>query len=339
MNLTTPQITSQHSLTTETLRLLFTANRLAHQQYQNRGFQILPKLPSTAITQNLVIFPLLNYQSIPNFWHQVYKLKATTPIKAPTNLINQTKQLLRPIYHSSVYTQFLSKFNDVNRIFPTLWTKLINIFPKYQDSLKHLFIYPTQFGTISSFNLSNQSDQAHIFLRLDSNLNEFLEAILTFLLRPKLEQLKYTWTEIEAIIDFLVIELNFSSNSTRFQGTIPTLRRHQQGPTQQQSQHYLQQLGLDQLQLWEIKNHQIYYNHQKLKNLSHNEQKLLEVLIAKSPKIATFNEIIDHVWPNNYEITQWAVTKLVQRLRQKLHQNNLHLPLIQTHRRHGYSLI
>ena len=336
---TPPQITIQHSSRSEAVYLIYLARVIQIHKFQSRGFLILPTLPQPRL-QNIVVFPDLDYTSIPNFWPKVSKLKPWTPIKAPESLIKATSQLLTPLYQSKLYQSPVNQLHSqLNQHLTPFWTKFTQFFPQYTNRLTKVNIYPTQLGAISTFRLAKQENSTtDIYLRLDATIVDFFEAILTIILRPHLEQLHFSWEEIESIVDFLLLDSTLALKDVPYYGTIPHLRQQQFGRYQKQSQTYLTKLGITTHSFWQIKNQQIYFQDKPLENLSLNEQKLLEVLILKRPKIATFDEIIEHVWPQNYEITQWAVTKLVQRLRRKLHQNHIHLPLIQAHRKHGYSL-
>lgn len=337
---THPTITISHSLEMEARRILFLACKLPRQIYQNRGFYILPNLPR-GNAENIVVFPDLDYSSIPQFWEKTSKLKPWTPIEAPAHLVEQTITLIKPTCNTSklnhAQTQLQSRLNSHSRQF---WNTLFHTFPQYKNRLDTVNISLTQFGPVSTFRLATKdNDLIDIFLRADHSINKVFEAILTCILRPKLEKLNFSWQEIESVVDFLLIESSLGINKDPLRGTIPSLRKTQNSVWQKQSLEFQAKLGFVTHANWERKNGAFYFSGKKIQNLSQKEHLLLEVLLTKRPQTTTFDEIMDNIWPNNQEITQWAITKQVQRLREKLKQNGINIPIIQAGRGVGYSIV
>lgn len=336
-----PTTTITHSLEMETRRILYLTNKLPTQAYQDRGFFILPE-KKKGLSKNLVVFPDLPYEAIPDFWHRVSKLTPTTPIKAPNDLLYQTKQIVKPYYDSGSYLyhqkRLLGGWKDIEEKF---WSNLFTLFPKYSGKIKKVNIYLTQSGPTTSFRLLRGSDTTiDIMARLDTPLDKILWSILTCLFRPKMQdKLGYSWLEIQATIDWLMEESILSSGIDLSSPVITQLRNPQLAKWKQASLKYQKKLGFSGHNLWEKRGKHYHYGSLRISNLSPNEELLLEVLLANYGSTVSNAQIITSLWPKNNEITDWAVTKQIQRLRDKLKKSGITHPVIQAHRSQGYSLI
>ena len=203
-------------------------------------------------------------------------------------------------------------------------------------------IYLTQFGTISSFNLINKNQRTlHIYARTDITLDKLIWAILVGLFRDKMQvELKYTWEETEAIIDWLVTESALSLGLPKSAPTLTSIRSTQLAKLTQDSQQYLNHLGLGQSSSsWSQTDHNLYYSGKKIIGLTDRQHKLLEVLVTKQGQTVEFDELADVMWPSGSNFSLWAIVKEIARIRKCLTISGVVAPVLQSHRKLGYSLI
>lgn len=337
-----PKTEFTHSLDLESRRLLFLAAKLPTNVLQNRGFLVLPKLPPVPL-KSCIIFPDLAYSGIPNFWTRCARLKLSTPIQAPNKLISETSNIVRHEYQVTRYNRaqnrLLVEWQGLEKLF---WHNLFTLFPEQVGRVKRVNIYLTQYGSLTSFSLISQNvDTIHIYARLDCQLYKLIWTILASLFRDSMEtELKYTWYEIEAVIDWLTHKSSLNPAKTSAIPTVTSLRSTQLAYYQQKSREYLRSLNLPTLgHSWIKTGDIIYYGDKKVTNLSHNEQLLLEVLLAKQGETVKYETIIVNVWGENAVMSDWAITKQVQRLRDKLTAHNIPRSVIQAHRKTGYCLV
>jgi len=75
-----------------------------------------------------------------------------------------------------------------------------------------------------------------------------------------------------------------------------------------------------------------------IKNLSAKEKIVLRLLIQKSGKVVTFDELGEAIFSKESDFSLYAITKTIERLRNKLEQNKISGSYIQTLRGYGYIL-
>jgi len=336
-----PTTTISYDIEHEARRILYLAAKLPTRAYQERGFLILPKL-EPGLSKNTVIFPDLAYDSIPDFWFRTSRLELSTPITAPPALINETIDIVRPAWRENIYAKAHKRLLDQwQGIEERFWSNLFTLFPSYSGQVKQVFIYLTQSGSTTSFQLlRGDADTIHILARLDTPIDKILWSILTAIFRAKMQDsMNYSWSESQATIDWLIEESSLNCGVNLTTATITQIRNPQIAKWRQDSLEYQKKLGFSGTNLWTQKLDLIHYGSIKIDNLSHNEQLLLEVLLASYGKTVSNNEIMNHLWQDNYEISNWAITKQVQRLRTKLKSAGINHPVIQAHRGQGYSII
>ena len=236
----------------EARRILYLAAKLPTQTYQERGFLILPKL-ETNLNKNIVIFPNLKYNTIPDFWHQTSKLKLSTPIHAPQNLIDQTINIVRPIYRENIYLSAQKRLlNQWQAIEHQFWSNLFTLFPTYSNLTKQVSIYLTQSGSTTSFELLHKNvDTIHIQARLDTSIDQILWSILTTLFRPKMQNdLHYSWQKSQTTIDWLLKESILNCGIKLTKTVVTQLHNPQIARWRQISLKYQKSLGFAGINIW-----------------------------------------------------------------------------------------
>jgi hypothetical protein len=339
-NWTQPTITFSNSPEMEARRVLFLTASLTRNWYQKHNFLILPKLYQSIPTSQTII-PDLPYSSIPNYWTKVSKLKLTTPINAPLELLNSTQSLIQKDYDSKLHQKYLAKLEAKwIKIAPSFWNNLFTLFPNYRGQIKHINIYSTQYGPISTFSLaSGPNTDITIFMRHDADVDKLIWTILASLFRGKMEyQMKHTWEEIETTLDWLMSESALSTGIKLTHPIIKNIRSNQLASSRTKSQKYLASLGLTTTSVWRVDQSDICFGDTKILNLSENEQKLLELLLTKRGQTTSYDEIANLLWPNGENFSLFAISKEIERLRKRIKAAGVIPAVIHTHRKVGYSI-
>ncbi|MFH2061512.1 MAG: hypothetical protein ABIJ43_00845, partial [Candidatus Beckwithbacteria bacterium] len=270
-----------YSPRTEASRLLFTAKKLATYQYQAHRYIIVPKLLKKS-TANLIIFPKLAYESIPDFWHQVKSVEQITPPQAPEKLIANTVYLFNNNHLYQNTDPIIKKLKTkIKTTTPQFFEDLFSIMPKSKNNIKQINLYLTKIGSIASFNLLSPTTKTiNIYLRLDQPLSTFYEKIISSLIRHCLQiNYNFTWTETEAAKDSLILNTKLKKYFPKYQSVLANTRNYELAKLQEESQKYLNTLGLTSQIPWQIKNRQIFYLKKLIKHLSSQEKSLLKLLV------------------------------------------------------------
>jgi|GEM_PF-2094349 len=339
----------------DALRLLFTAHKLASGMYQYHNWLVSPSITPTSKRSgdpaarerrgpnNLIIFPDLPYQEIPNFWTRVMgEVEPHTPPVAPPDLITSLSTLLTPTWSRDSYPGYLTLQRHYHNIKDQFWPTFFSILsPSLRgDSLQAIHIYPTLYGTTKSFSLlDSKTTTLHIYLRTDQGIDALIDGIVSGAIRGQLQQdLNLTWSETEVAKDTLLLTTPLAQFAPDYQSTLHAIRSPNFATLQSQSLTYLKHLGLNNSNLWEIDQNIITYHARPLNNLTRQEQTILTALIQAPDHALSQHDLTHALYPNPNKFSLWGLAKAIQRLRSKLTDNNLPSHLIQTDRNHGYSL-
>lgn len=335
-----PTATFTHSPELEARRILFVAGSLARGWYQKHNFLILPELAPRAPSSQVVL-PNLDYSTTPRFWESVAKLKLVTPQLAPAPLLAATKSLCKPLYKPSLYTSHLSELEkSYNQVKDNFWNNLFTLFPNYTSRVKDITVISSQYGSSSSFNLAkNPNSSITIYLRSDAKIDKLLWSILASLFRSKMQdEQKYSWEEIEAVIDWLMSESILATKLPHPHPTLTNLRANQLSQYRQSSETYLSNLGISGVLRLEKHGSSYVYGDTIITNLTTKQQILLDLLLAKRGLTVIYEEIASALWPNSDDWSLYALSKEIQRLREVIKNSGINTPLILAHRKIGYSL-
>jgi hypothetical protein len=330
--------TWDHSLETESLRILHTARNIANGFYRLNGFIVLPG-PITDRSDNFVALPRLPYLSIPRFWQQCAKLDiANLPIEAPKELVAAIQDLMAKVELPKPEFAALQ----------ALWTKhqdqilsmIYDLMPSYRHRITEITIYPTAFGTGCSFNrMGSKPGPMHIWLREGKGLATIVEAIITALTRNDIfDHLQGVWQESEIITDWLLAYSNLNSLLVKLDPTwqetltIKSTRIKQNAKLALESEKFLQSLGLEQAKI-------DFQRISDLPNMTPSDKQVLSLLVTKAPNIVTNEEIDMALHTNSDNFSLYAISKAIQRLRDHLEASGISGSIIQTKRGVGYVLV
>lgn len=318
-------------------RLLFTAYKIATHQYQNHSFLLLPTLAHNPPVQT-VYFPNLPYSQIHDFWKRVRNtVKPVTPVVAPQTLVQELSLILPEPVTSEDYRDPNSRLisscdsflNDCHLVIPEL---IVN--------LHTIKVILTRYGTTKSFSLiSPKNHTLNLYLRNDQPIDTLLEGIISGVTRYFLQQhFHYSWQETEVAKDTLLTTTILKSHLPKYHSLLMQTRITPNPELVKQSTQYLNSLGFGSDSSWQISSSGIYFNKQPIKDLTYKEATLLTVLINNFPNPVSTEQLSEKLYPNADSYSAWGLSKIVQRLRDKLTKNNLPAHLISSARNQGYVL-
>ncbi len=336
--------TWEHSIKTETERVLHCAHQIAVNFYRINNFVVLPHTPKSG-SLNLVTFPDLPYSHVPRFWDKVKTIDITTlPLKKiDKKTMEKTGELLKTVNLPKPNIEALEK--TWVKAQDQILTKIYEIIPNKKGRIKKIIIYPTVFGTSCSFNFINENGEIIMYLRQDQGLTTIVEAIVTSLTRKDVyEKLDGIWQESEIIADWLVTQSALAEVIRKYDKTafIPTLkgvRIKQQVRLLAESEAFYKKLGFSTNQkIFGLNGLTPEINKKPVENLSPAEKAILRLLIQKAGGIITFDELGNEIFKDDQNFSLYAISKTIERLRNKFEANGISGSYIQTLRGKGYLL-
>jgi len=336
--MTYPKTIWNYSKRTEAERILQAAYHIQNQFYLKKGFLVLPyNIPKNPA---VIFFPKLNYQKIPQFWQEAKNAKKNAVLKKRPIIDHIVNILLE---ENLDYSQLKKDWQKKEKIF---WQYVIANFPSYFKNVQILEIRPTLYGSIATAYSSWFKDNTKIiiYIREDADVSHIPEALFIDRLRvyKRASDEDYSWEYGEAIIDFLLTETKLAAIFPNYKETLTSLRNFQEGKFIKESKEYLRSLGVYLGRIFEIKNNQIFIKGKPNKIiLSSTQEKILHLLIKNRQKIVSFDEIADVIWgEKSYDkFSEYAITKTIQRLREKVSLMGVFPQIIQTVRKRGYVLM
>jgi hypothetical protein len=213
---------------------------------------------------------------------------------------------------------------DVN----SLWPVISSVIPKALD-VRSIHVWPTNFGTTCSFSLCNGKPpfDIYVWLRSDQRETALVEAIITSLTRPA--QPLASWTESEATVDWIMTDSAVAKAlKTPADQTIADTRSKISANLQKASDDFLAKIGAPQVTLETIKSI-------NTSEFSLKEKSLWQKFTDRPNQIISFDDIGGEA----DDFSLYAITKAVQRLRDKMESQGITGSLIQSKRGEGYLLV
>ena len=300
---------------TEALRLVNIASGISCGFFKHNGFLVLPQNTHDLNSSRVVTLPELNYTSVPRFWERVgridyKKLIGAYHISVPADLIFD---LPVPQY----------KEIDITKV----WPVICSVVPRAKD-VRTIHVWPTNFGTTCSFSLCEGKPpyDIYVWLRVDQGETALVEAIITSLTRPA--QPNASWSESEATVDWIMSDsIIAKALGNKADLTIADTRSKISANLQKMSDDFLAKIGAPQVTLETIKS-------LNTSEFSLKEKQLWQKFITNPNRLVSFDEIGDE---NDFSL--YAITKVVQRLRDKMESQGVTGSLIQSKRGEGYILV
>jgi hypothetical protein len=334
----------KYSLKTETLRLIHCAHQIVVGFYKTNNFIVLPNNPGVA-NANIVTFPHLSYAKVPRFWEEVKKVDVhDLPTKCNQKTFEATADLL---LNSNILKPDFTKTQRLwRKAEKDIIDEIYKVLPGKKGLIKKITIYPTFFGTSVSFSWINPKGELIIYLREDQGIHTITEAVITSLTRLDIyEKLEGLWQESEIITDFLITETSIGKilqkyeNAQKYIPTLKGVRTKEQARLLQDSEEFYKKLGIPSFDKpFGLNGYVPEINKKPLENLSPNERLILRMLIKKAGMVATFDELGSELFKGEDKFSLYAISKTIERLRNKLEANGISGSYIQTLRGQGYIL-
>ena len=221
--------------------------------------------------------------------------------------------------------------------------------PAKRGAVKTITIYPTLFGTNTSFNRpSTFPVDLYLYLREDQGIHAITEAILTSLTRSDVyDKLDGTWQESEILVDWLTIFSPLSQVLQKYEpkpNFLPTMKQvrfKQRGELLQKSKEFYQKLGLDPTaNVFSLKRETPTIFGKQVEDFTIREKEIFVLMINKRNQLITVDEVANILFKDDENaFSLQAIAKAIQRLRDKLEENGVSGSFIQTRRGQGYILV
>lgn len=302
------------SAKTESLRLVNITACVSNGFFKHNGFLVLPQGTRILNSSRTVTLPELNYISVPRFWERVGRIDYK-------NLIGPKVEIPGDLMFDLPVPK--CKEVDITKI----WPVICSVVPGARD-VKTIHVWPTNFGTTCSFSLCEGKPpyDIYVWLRVDQGESALVEAIITSLTRPA--QPNASWSESEATVDWIVTSSAVAGVlKSKANETITDTRSKISANLQKASDAFLAKIGAPQITLETIKSI-------NTADFSQKEKLLWQKFLEKPNQIVSFDDIGDE---NDFSL--YAITKSIQRLRDKMESQGITGSLIQSKRGEGYILV
>lgn len=333
-----------YSIKTEAERLVQCAHQISIGFYKSNNFIVLPYNPNTNNTHT-VIFPDIEYNKISRFWEQSKKVNVDYKLTADNQEL--VRMVLDQIGSIKLKSPNYIKIKDLwSKAESKVISEIFNILPTKKNKVKKITIFPTIFGTNCSFSWNKDTGSIFIYLREDQGIHAITEAIITSITRDDVyKKLEGLWQESEILADFLVTETTIAKVLQKYESAenyIPTLkgiRFKERARLIKKSEEFYKKLGIrtsDKPFSFNGLVPEFFDN--PITNLSEMEKKVLLNLIKNSNIVVEFDDIGNLMFNSEDNFSLYAISKMIQRLRDKLEANGISGSHIQTLRGKGYLL-
>lgn len=332
----------EYSPETEALRLIHAAHQIVVGFYRVNNFIVLPNL-SQNTGVNTVSFPDLPYRNIKGFWEKAKAVDVIDlPVKVDPGFLKGVCELMKQSRFADINYDHLK--NKWTKAESEILTKIYDIIPSKKDSVKKITIYPTAFGTSSSFNWI-KSGEVVMYIRVDQGISAITEAVITSLTRRDIySKLDGMWQESEIITDWLITQSALSEiirkyDPVPFLPTVKGVRVKQQANLMKASDEYYKKLGFPTgTKIFGLNGLTPEVHKKPIENLTATEKTILRLLIQKAGGVVSFDEFGNELFKDESDYSLYAITKTIERLRNKLETNGVSGSYIQTLRGKGYLL-
>lgn len=306
----------------ESDRLIHTAQSIGSGFFHLHHFYPLPWEPGVHYLSQGVYLPLLDYAALPDLWRRAKNFD-NHALLAPPGLTDLQTALQAQLDALHLTPPDYRELEQAWAKIAPRFAKLVHTLVPYAPEISAVEIRPSYFGTIGSFSLA-EKDGAHIIVepRADATLSKLAECILTALTRPYLyKEHQATWEESEFLVDYLLRETALKELfPIPHQGTLEHLRSNVPASIVQESADFLTHIGAPTTaeQTFCLKHDTVYFGRCPLPDFSAREYLVMKELISHAPNPVSTDEIADLLYPDPEKFSLTALTKFVERLRDKL---------------------
>lgn len=319
----------EYRLELEAKRVLQACRQTALGFYKVNGFYPVP-FGTTPIKDTNVLIPDLPYLSIPRFWEKAAKVWTLDIEKIEESellpaLENMLGKVTAPDY------QKVQK--EWDKIADDFLTEIGKLLPKQKNKIKKIIIWPTNFGTSASFSIEINGT-AHVWIRSDQGVEAIGWCLITSLTRETiLDKYDGLWQESQILADWLMGETPLAKYFPKSYNSMRALRAKQNASVLEISTKFLEKIGAPIISSDKVKS-------LDTTGFSDREKKLWGALAVKSPNILSMDEVGTILFNNSEDdFSLYAISKAIQRLRDRLEKSGISGSFIQTKRGEGYLLV
>lgn len=337
----------EYSLKTEAQRVLHAAHQMVVGFYRVNNFYVIPLGSKSKYSSSIVKFPHLPYSQIHRFWE---KTRTTVnvdrfPLTADKKLLEDTENLLKS--ENLLEPDFSKVKMTWSQAQDEVFDAIEKIMPEKVGFIKKIIIHPTVLGTTCSFSyLKTKDGSMYIYLREDQDIYSITEAILTYITRVDVyEDLSGNWSESELLVDWLLTKSAINKVLKKYapkSNFVPTLlgtRVKQTANLLNESENFYKNLGLPSgKKVFEINGTEPTIYKMPTNNFTPTEKVIFKLLIEKANNIASFDDLGNVLFKSEDDFSLYAISKQIERLRNKLEENGISGSYIQTLRGQGYIL-
>ncbi|GAB4157335.1 MAG: hypothetical protein Fur003_1040 [Candidatus Dojkabacteria bacterium] len=294
----------------------------------------------------VVYLPEIDYQKIPNFWKKVrqHDFDKTFDPK----LITSLSELLKDYEINQPLLEKREK--QFKKIQKHLAQVLVQIFGTKVANKEYLIeIYPSSFRTMCSFGQKSTSDRKtvlYVEYRIDMPIDYLIEGIVSNFVKSQYANGIWQGSEhlsYESIVDFLMLKTSISDFiSNEYVPTIQIINSKENlVDLKKASDKFISRLGFSNKPSLNYISGKLFIEGREAQYpLTDSEECLLAGLYNNLGKVVAFEELGELLWGDDTasKYSQWAITKAIQQLRDKLKANGINKEVILTKRGKGYML-
>ncbi len=225
-----------------------------------------------------------------------------------------------------------------------VWGAIEDVFPELRGKELKLMIYWTRYGASMSYGTAKKNGKKvgiSLFLRDDMGVGEIIEGIVSAWWLEEFVKQKYSWEQMEAIVDFVLTKTKLRSLVKGFVPTLQPTSYKKMERYYQDSIAYLQELGVGVKKGIEVKDGRVWVEGKPARvNFSEFEYKVLERLVQKKGEVVDYFELGEVLWGEEADrFSLWALSRLIYKLRYKLNQCGFVAHKLRNVRGRGYQLV
>lgn len=321
-------------------RVAGTFLEVKEQFFQHHNFVVLP-YPSA----HSVFLPDIDYSSFIAVKHApTYHPGEFSPeLLAAIQRLLDTYPSIKKVDHSDIQTQF-------EYIQPQLEQSLKMLFPHLYKNIKSMTLITTAYGSEGSFDYKKEGNNYHLFIWIrttgissDSIIAQLIHCIVSVfvLISTKVADSKTAaWKQREAIVDFLLQHTQLHDLWNQVYQTLRVVESKQKSQKISADSHqYLHKLKATITPPRISKKGEIYrVDSIALEHLNVKEEQLLSILYSHKNTFVDKDTLYEALYGEDGG-SDWSLSKLIERLRNKIENAGILYPIILTSRRQGYKLV
>lgn len=281
---------------------------------------------------NVVVVPKFKELSSKDFWQKYKKIKGEIEKNYSSFLGDEFTGLFKEVSNLSIIetTKTEKDWDTVEEEFNLILNTLFKV------DLKTVNVYLTHFGTVSSYN--HKGTNLNIYLRKDSDISQIAFCILSYFIHKYKGSL--TWREEQRAVDFLLLNTKIKKLFPKFVSILDSSQYTELDPAiLLKSEQIYKDLGISTPSSIGIVEDKIFVLGNQITSFTKQEKLALQELVTNKNKITSLDQISLALWGNDYsDFSLQAISKTIERLRQKLFSAGLNRQVIITKRKQGYIL-